>query len=101
MYDGIATLFTAVETQDKYGNIIETLTGTDVYVKPRSVYANDFYNAAHAGLKPEVVLVLSNPEDYNGETIVDYNGKRYEVIRVYQKPERDAVELTLQSAIGV
>ena len=99
MFDNVATLYSAVETQDDYGNIIETLTGKQVYVKPRSVYSNDFYAAATTGLKPEVVLELFFA-DYNGEKTVQYNGIDYEVIRAYQKPESDVLELTLERAIA-
>lgn len=100
MYDNVASLYTAVETQDKYGNIKETYTEREVYVKPRSVYSNDFYNAATSGLKPELVLEISTPEDYKGELIAKYEGTFYEVIRAYQRPEKDTVELTLQNRIA-
>lgn len=99
MFDNVATLYSAVETQDNVGNVIETLTGKQVFVKPRSVYSNDFYAAATTGLKPEVVLQLFFA-DYNGEKTVEYDGITYEVIRAYRRPESDTLELTLQKVIG-
>lgn len=100
MYDNVASLLKATERQDVYGNIIEEYSEREVFVKPRSVYANDFYNAATVGLKPEIVLVLNNVADYEGEKMVLYNGELYTVIRTYQRPEKDALELTLERRLG-
>ena len=102
MYDTIAILKGQTVTTDTAGNEIITYPDTlarTVFVKPRSVYANDFYNAANSGLKPALVLVLANAMDYQGEKVVEYNGGLYTVIRVYQRPERDAVELTLEERL--
>lgn len=96
MYESTATLFTETITYDEYLNEVVVSTPREVFVKPRSVYASDFYEAARSGLQPSVVLVLSNPEDYQGERVVMYNGNQYTVIRVFQRPERDEVELTLE-----
>ena len=100
MYDNVASLLKATERQDVYGNILEEYTEREVFVKPRSVYANDFYNAATVGLKPEIVLVLNNVADYEGEKLVLFNGELYTVIRTYQRPEKDALELTLERRLG-
>ena len=97
MFEGIALLYSGTESRDEYGNIIETYETQMVYVKPRSVYANEFYNASTTGLKPEVVLVISTPADYHGEQLVEYKGIMYDVIRVYQDGMR--IELTLQRKI--
>ena len=42
------------------------------------------------------MLVISTAEDYQGEKVVLYEGKEYTVLRVYQRPEKDEVELTLE-----
>lgn len=94
MFESVATLYSSVTSQDEYGNIIDNYSTSTVYVKPRSVHANEFYNASTTGLKPEVVLVISTPADYHGEELVEYKGIKYEVIRVYQDGMR--IELTLQ-----
>lgn len=101
MYDDIAYLYTATEGQDDYGNIINRYSERQVFAKPRSIYQNEFYNAATVGLKPELTLVLSNPEEYKGEKIAKFHGVFYDVIRIFQRPEKDTVELTLQSRVGI
>lgn len=96
MYEATATLRKETITQDASLNEVMVFTDRTVFVKPRSVYASDFYEAARSGLQPSVVLVLSNPADYQGEKVVLYQGTEYTVTRAYQRPERDTLELTLE-----
>lgn len=99
MFEGTAILKKAVVTQDESLNEIETYTERTVFVRPRSVYASEFYQAAAVGLKPSLTLVLASFADYNGEKLVEYNGKEYTVTRIYQRPDRDSVELTLEERV--
>lgn len=98
MYDGIAILKKKKITQDKFGNEIESYEDNPVYVKPKSIYANEFYQAATAGLKPSIKLVMKNCIDYQGEELLEYNEKLYSVIRTFQ--EKDGLELICQEKIG-
>lgn len=97
MYEGTATLRTETITLDAYLNEVPAYQDRTVFVRPKSVRASDFYEAARSGLKPEIILVLSTPADYQGEKVAVYNGREYSVVRAYQKPGRDAVELTLEA----
>lgn len=96
MFEGIAKLKKAVVTQDEALNEVTTYTERDVFVRPRSIYASEFYQAASVGLKPSLTLVLSSFADYDDEKLVEYEGKEYTVTRVFRRPDRDAVELTLE-----
>lgn len=101
MYESTATLLGDPEsTYDEYGNESITYEETDVFVKPRSVYASEFYAAAQLGIQPSVVLILSNRADYSGQKLVEYEGKVYEVIRADWTNGRDAISLTLAERIG-
>lgn len=99
MFEGTAILKKAVVTQDEALNEIETYTERTVFVRPRSVYASEFYQAAAVGLKPSLTLVLASFADYEGEKLVEYNGKEYTVTRVFRRPDRDSVELTLEERV--
>jgi hypothetical protein len=66
---------------------------------PRSVYNSEFYNAAQAGLHPSITLFLTNKMDYEGETLVEYEGKLYDVIRTDWNAQRDGISLILQETI--
>lgn len=97
MYEDVAYLEKAKEAQDEYGNIVQEYEPRQVYVLERSVTRSEFYEAATAGLKPSIVLVLSNRADYNGEKRVEYKGIGYDVVRTYTTG--DAIELTLEERI--
>ena len=96
MYESTATLRSTTYTLDSALNQVPVFEDREIFVKPRSVSRNDFYQAAQSGLKPSIVLVISTAEDYQGEKVVLYEGKEYTVLRVYQRPEKDEVELTLE-----
>ena len=95
MYDAIATLKAKSISFDAEKNPVATYTDRVVYVKPRSVYSDDFYQAAQAGLRPSVVLEMFIG-DYDGEDVIEFQGQEYTIIRVYHSPDRDTIELTLE-----
>lgn len=101
MYDSIATLYKdGTKTYDTYGNETITRTERDVFVYARGVYNSEFYNAAQAGLHPSITLVLANRADYEGETLVGFEGKMYDVIRTDWTAQRDSMSLVLQERIN-
>lgn len=100
MYDGVATLKAYTESGfDSAGNPIETVTETEVFVQPRGVYQSEYYNAAQVGLKPSLTLFISNREDYSGETVLEYLGKEYTVIRVDWSAQRDGISLICEERV--
>ena len=99
--DDIATLVAkTTATLDEYGNQIFDEETADVFVQVLSVTRMEFYSAAQAGLRPDIVLRISNPADYNGEKEADFHGKRYEIVRTYRAPYGDAIDLTLEEKHG-
>ena len=101
MYDGIAKLKAYEEpTFDEAGNEFPTIKETEVYVQPRGVYQSEFYNAAQLGLKPSLTLYIANKADYNGEKVIEYEGRDYDVIRVDWSAQRDGISLTCEERIG-
>ena len=101
MYDSTATLKAyGTPTFDQYGNEIQTVTETEVFVQPRGVYQSEFYNAAQAGLKPSLTLFLSNREDYEGQKVLDFEGTEYNVIRVDWNAQRDGISLICEERIN-
>lgn len=101
MYDSIAILKAYGEpVYDGYGNeFLPEITAT-VFVQPRGVYQSEFYNAAQLGLKPSLTLYLTNKEDYNGQKVLSYEGKEYNVIRVDWSAQRDGISLVCEERIN-
>lgn len=101
MYDSVATLKAyGTPTYDEYGNEVIPEITTTVFVQPRGVYQSEFYNAAQLGLKPSVTLTLSNREDYNGQKVLEFEGKSYNVIRVDWTAQRDEISLICEERVG-
>lgn len=101
MYDSVATLKAyGTPTYDECGNEVLSITETEVFVQPRSVYQSEFYNAAQLGLKPSLTLFLSNREDYEGQKVLDFEGTEYNVIRVDWNAQRDGISLICEERVG-
>lgn len=97
MYDNIAYLIKdGARTYDTYLNEHIAQTRRMVYVQPKSVYNSEFYNASILGIHPSITLTLTNREDYEGEKLVEFEGKTYEVIRADWKAQRDSITLVLE-----
>ena len=101
MYDGTAVLISYGEPSfDAAGNEIPNVQETTVYVQPRGVYQSEFYNAAQLGLKPSVTLYIANRADYDGQKVLRYENKEYDVIRVDWSAQRDGISLVCEERIG-
>ena len=101
MYDSIATLKAyGTPTYDSYGNETPSVTATQVYVQPRTVYRSEFYAAAQAGLHPSITFDLTNKADYHGEKVIEWEGKEYDVIRADWAGQRDRISLVCQERIN-
>ncbi len=101
MYDGVATLRAyGTPTFDAYGNEVPTITETEVFVQPRGVYQSEFYNAAQLGLKPSLTLYIANREDYDGQKVLEFEDKEYNVIRVDWNAQRDGMSLICEERVN-
>lgn len=101
MYDSVATLKAyGTPTYDVYGNEVQTITETTVYVQPRGVYNAEFYNAAQAGLHPSITFYMTSRADYDGQKVVEFEGKEYTVIRTDWNAQRDGISLICEERVN-
>lgn len=61
-----------------------------------SIGMREFYAASTTDYHPELKLILEDYLDYEGETLADYNGQRYRILKTYRNGQR--LELTLERA---
>lgn len=61
-----------------------------------SIGMAEFYAASTTDFHPELKLVLADYLDYENETLADYTGQRYRILRTYRKGQE--LELTLERA---
>lgn len=94
----VLTLVSETFLADDYGNQVATESETDVFCEVNSITQNEFFNAGREGHRPSFRFDVFFG-DYNGEEIVEYNGKRYLVYRTYRN--RDTMELYVEMRVGV
>lgn len=68
-----------------------------VFADKMSIGTNEIYQSQQAGIAVELKFKVYTAE-FNGETLVEYAGKRYRVFRTWATPNGEYTELTLQSA---
>ena len=71
-------------------------TKREVFCGFRSIGMKEFYSAHSTDFRPELKLVLADYLDYDDETLADYNGVRYRILRTYRVGQE--LELTLERA---
>lgn len=71
-------------------------TKREVICGTRSVGMREFYASNGTDFHPEMKLVLADYLDYDGETLADYAGQRYRILRTYRTGQE--LELTLERA---
>jgi len=106
-FDHKLTLISQTIKEDEIGNQIPVKTRKTILCKVKSVGRSEFYGAATAGLRPEIVFVVHEFE-YNDEREVEFEGERYKVIRTYRggmtrhgsKLAFDEMELTCERVVA-
>lgn len=86
----------AVLIKREYDGATRVETKREVFCGFRSIGMKEFYSASSTDFRPELKLVLADYLDYDGETLADYNGQRYRILRTYRAGQE--LELTLEKA---
>lgn len=68
---------------DAYKVWHKTETSRQVFAKVNSVTRSEFFSGGRNGLNPQLVFTMF-AGDYEGETVVEYQGQRYAVYRTYK-----------------
>lgn len=87
----VLTLIGKTKAQNDYGVWVETETSRDVFCDVSSVTRAEFFDGGRNGLNPEYVFTMFFG-DYEGETVCEFNGKRYAIYRTYHA-KTDVIEL--------
>lgn len=92
----ILTLIQRTPSRDDEGYPIILENRRDVFCGVRSIGQKEFYQAHASDFHPELKLVLADYLDYQDETLVEYNGRCYRVIRTYRTGQE--LELVVERA---
>lgn len=82
-YDYELTLISQTYTEDEIGNQIPVETESVILCGIKSITKKEFYDAAMAGLRPELTFIIHGYEYSDDVKAVVFNGVRYESIRTY------------------
>lgn len=86
--------------QNDIGEMVSTLDTVSCYATIRSVTRAEWQAAGRKGLNPSYVIT-TNRVNYQGQTMVEYQGRRYAIYRTYCPPDSDDIELYVQEEVGV
>lgn len=84
---------------DEHGNHVPQEARRDILCGERSVRSQEFYQAHALGLHPEFALIVHRYE-YEGEIMVEYQGKQYSVVRTFSSGIEE-IELYVEERQGV
>ena len=100
-YSEIIYLISRTLTEDDIGNISSSLESKNkCYAKKQSVRTNEFYNATMNGLSPSCEFVVKRL-NYNGQNELEWNNKRYKVIRTIDPKNKMDIVLVCAEKIGI
>lgn len=72
----------------------------EILAKRKSIKQSEFYQSIASGFQPEITFVIYEAE-YDGEDMLMYENKAYEIIRRYPLDNEKEVELVCQPASDV
>lgn len=79
----VIKLISQTYTRDSINQMIPVDTVRKVYCDVRSITRTEWFDAGRNGLQPIYVFTMFAP-DYQGEKIVEFEGRRYGVYRTYR-----------------
>lgn len=94
----VVKLLSTTKAQDDFGIWQKTITEREVYVQVDSVSASEFFEGGRNGLNPAFRMTMFFG-DYNGETMLIYQGATYAIYRTYQRRD-DLIELYVERKGG-
>jgi SPP1 family predicted phage head-tail adaptor len=99
MNDIIKLIKTTVSTEmNEQGDYDKILTRRQIFADVKSIGTKEFYEAATAGMKPEIKFVIQDYLDYEGEKELSYNGFRYPIIRTF-RTQTNQLEITVGGGV--
>lgn len=80
------TLVSVELSENDYGEVTETEILSTLWCAEFPVMSNEFYNARENGIKAQKLLCVHTGE-YKGQLLVDYQGKRYSIYRIFPRSD--------------
>ena len=99
LFREVINLISTSEGTNSLGDPIKIFVESEnIFADKQSIRQSEFYQAAAIGLKPEITLVIRTIE-YNQESLLKYNSKKYNIIRTYEK-DNEFIELICNGVVN-
>ena len=99
LFREVINLISTSEGTNSLGDPIKIFVESEnIFADKQSIRQSEFYQAAAVGLKPEITLVIRTIE-YNQESLLKFNGKKYNIIRTYEK-DNEFIELICNGVVN-
>ncbi|MFY0758733.1 phage head closure protein [Metabacillus dongyingensis] len=89
-FDYELTLIKLIFSENDMGDSISTEEHSNILCDVVSVTRSEHYAAASHGMKPEIVFIV-NQYDYNKQSMVEFEGNKYNVIRDYKQKKSKGI----------
>ena len=98
----VGMVYLITEAPEARGVLDEaTETRRKTYCEEKSLSMSETYQARASGFAPTIRLKLPQDFEYRGETLCEYKGEQYRIIRDYRDEKSgDSTELTLERVRG-
>jgi SPP1 family predicted phage head-tail adaptor len=90
-FDYVLTLIKLTYSENDMGDSISTEERSNILCDVVSVTRSEHYAAASHGMKPEIVFIV-NQYDYNKQSMVEFEGNKYIVIRYYRPKKSKGID---------
>lgn len=97
--DDVLKLISQTMTKNKYGVDEPTPTAKEIFCEVHSVSRTEVFEGGRNGLNPAFQFTIF-AEEYEGESIVEYNDRLYSIYRTYHIPSTDYMELYVERKGG-
>jgi len=98
LWKDVINLISTTPDKNAAGDAIDIENPRQVFANKRSIRQAEFYQAMATGLRPELMFEVKSI-DYNQEGQLEYNGKKYTIIRTYDK-NGEITELICQGLVN-
>lgn len=98
LWRDVIDLISETHSENAMGDVITANTLKQVFANKKSIRQSEFYQAHSSGLKPEIMFEI-RAIDYSGEKSIQYDGKRYSIIRQFSK-NGEIVELICEGVVN-
>jgi hypothetical protein len=90
-FDNELTLIDLIYSENEVGDAISSEERLNILCDVASITRSEHYAAASHGIKPEIVFII-NQFDFGKQSMVEFEGERYKVIRVYKSKKSSGIE---------